>query len=403
MRKTVVVLLAAALAVLPAFSVLASGGSEASKAEFARLNSEVEGLKAKLAAGVSRGDFGAACADCHGATPKYPLLGARLGYDTSGHKNNDNSYYANGQGCQRCHTNEGFIEFAATGKVDPKSFVAYPSQPNCVTCHTQHETWDFGLRTVKPVKLVDGSEFDLGKGNLCAACHQASGVARTVVKASPAASVLGHWGAHHGPQSDVVNGTNAWEYSGRKYSSSPHKQILEDGCVECHMALPQGRYGLAPDVGGHSFNVVGEVHEAPKVNTAGCLACHKDVKQLPGTELFDLKAKADYDRDGKMEVVQAEVQGVLELFVNPKGGGALQTLNPPMFKPDAPASFAGLGTGWAGSRNGQWSELQMAALYNYKLFVEDRSRGVHNATYTIQVLYDALKSLDPRFDDSLRP
>ena len=45
----------------------------------------------------------------------------------------------------------------------------------------------------------------------------------------------------------------------------------------------------------------------------------------------------------------------------------------------------------------------MAALYNYKLFVEDRSRGVHNATYTIQVLYDALKSLDPRFDDSLRP
>jgi hypothetical protein len=45
----------------------------------------------------------------------------------------------------------------------------------------------------------------------------------------------------------------------------------------------------------------------------------------------------------------------------------------------------------------------MAALYNYKLIVEDRSRGVHNATYTIQVLYDTLKALDPKYDDSLRP
>jgi len=35
--------------------------------------------------------------------------------------------------------------------------------------------------------------------------------------------------------------------------------------------------------------------------------------------------------------------------------------------------------------------------------VEDRSRGVHNATYTIQVLYDTLKALDPKYDDSLRP
>jgi hypothetical protein len=173
MRKTVIVLLAAVLTLLPSLAAMASGGSEASKAELARLNTEVEGLKARLAAGVSRGDFGAACADCHGPTPKYPLLGARLGYDTSGHKNNDNSYYANGQGCQKCHTNEGFIEFAATGKVDPKSFVAYPSQPNCVTCNTQHETWDFGLRTVKAVKLINGAEFDIGKGNLCALPHVA--------------------------------------------------------------------------------------------------------------------------------------------------------------------------------------------------------------------------------------
>jgi len=72
-----------------------------------------------------------ACMECHGSVPKYPILGARLGYDYSGHKNNGNSRYANGGGCQRCHTNEGFIDYLAKGSVDPNAFIDYPSQPGC--------------------------------------------------------------------------------------------------------------------------------------------------------------------------------------------------------------------------------------------------------------------------------
>lgn len=111
-------------------------------------------------------------------------------------------------------------------------------------------------------------------------------------------------------------------------------------------------------------------------------------------EIFDIKAKADYDRDGTVEPVQLEVKGLLGKFVNSQGTGYLQKTDPPMYAKDGK---------WANSRNGQWSAMQMAALYNYKLFLEDRSDGVHNTTYTIQVLYDALKALDPSFDDSLRP
>ena len=376
-----VFLTAVMLAVLP-MAVLAEGAAEK---------------------GWTREDFSSSCADCHGAAPKYPLLGARLGYDTSGHKNNDNSFYANGAGCQKCHTNEGFIDFVKTGKVDDKAFVRYPSQPNCVTCHTQHETWDFSLRTAEPVKLAEGSVFDLGKGNLCANCHQSRGDVKQNVKAMAAKDVRATWGAHHGPQSDLINGTNAYEFPGKSYSSSPHKFVLREGCVECHMALPEGRYGLNPSIGGHSFNIAGEVHEAPRVNTAGCLACHKDMKQLAGAELFDIKAKADYDQDGKVEAVQQEVQGLLDAFVNEEGTGYLQTMDPPMFKKDAKASFAELSAGWAGTTAGQWSQDQIGALWNYKYILEDRSRGVHNLTYTIQVLYDSLKALEPSLDDSLRP
>ncbi len=351
----------------------------------------------------ARQDFDNSCAACHGATPEYPLLGAKLGYDVSGHNDLENSYYANGGGCQICHTSEGFIDYVKTGKVDPKAYVAYPSQPGCVTCHTMHETWDFSLRTAKPVKLQDGSTFDIGAGNLCANCHQARRDVATQVEAKEAKSVSSHWGAHHGPQSDIVNGTNAYEYPGKSYSSSPHKDVLADGCVTCHMSLPEGRYGLSPEVGGHSFNVVGEVHEAEKVNVSGCVDCHKDIKQLSGTDMFDYKAKADYDRDGTVEAVQVEVQGLLDALVNENGTGYLQTMNPPMFKKDAKATFHDLGSGWSGSKSGNWSEAQIGALWNYKMIIEDRSRGVHNATYTIQVLYDTLKALDPRLSDSLRP
>ena len=346
--------------------------------------------------------FDDSCAACHGATPEYPLLGARLGYDTSGHKNNDNSYYANAGGCQVCHTNEGFIDYVKTGKVDSDAYVAYPSQPNCVTCHRMHETWDFALRTDKPVKLADGSTFDSGAGNLCANCHQARRGVDTQVEAKESASVSSHWGAHHGPQSDVVNGTNAYEFPGKRYSSSPHKQAIDDGCVTCHMSLPEGRYSFSPAIGGHSFNIAGEVHEAEKVNVAGCVDCHADIKQLAGTDMFDYKAKADYDRDGTVEAVQMEVQGLLDALVNKNGTGYLQNTNPPMFAKDAEATFHDLGK-WAGSRSGSWTEAEIGALWNYKLIVEDRSLGVHNATYTIQVLYDTLKALDPSLNDSLRP
>ena len=40
---------------------------------------------------------------------------------------------------------------------------------------------------------------------------------------------------------------------------------------------------------------------------------------------------------------------------------------------------------------------------SYKMFLEDRSKGVHNAVYTIQILYDSLNALDPTLDNSRRP
>lgn len=334
------------------------------------------------------------CRDCHGSEPKYALLSAKAGYDLSGHNRNGNAFYANGDGCQRCHTNEGFVEFVKTGKVDETGFVTDPSQPSCFTCHDPHGTGNFSLRVSEPVVLANGEQFSGGKGNLCAACHQSRSDAGAVVVVMEASKVSSRFGPHYGPQGDLFAGTNAYEFPGKTYANSPHTEIITDSCVSCHKTLPEKRFSLSPGVAGHSFNIEGEVHEQPVLNTAGCLGCHPDIKQATGNLVFDKKATEDYDLDGKIEPFQLEVRGLLDKFLNSEGTGYLQTIDPAFYDKNGR---------WQNVKEGERTVEQMAALFNYVFFVEDRSLGIHNPKYAIQILYDTIDSLDPSFNVSYRP
>ncbi len=335
--------------------------------------------------------FPKGCLDCHGSEPKYPVRGNRTQYLTSGHRTIGNASYANSDDCQGCHTNEGFIERVKTGKVDTKKFVSNPSEIGCFTCHAPHDTGNFSLRRVTDVTLANGVAFDKEKGNLCASCHQARRMPKDEVRARNVPT--DSWGAHHGPQSDMLLGTNAYEFPGKKYSKSAHSLLPQANCVTCHMAQPNGRYSLAPTIGGHSFRIEGEVHEEPKVNTAGCLSCHADMKQVAGKARFDRKAGADFDGNSKIETVQEEVQGLYEKLINRRGTGLLQTMKDPPY--DAKGKFINSKT--------QYPIEVVAALYNYKFVTEDGSRGIHNTAYAVQLLMDSIKALDKNFDDSKRP
>jgi hypothetical protein len=333
------------------------------------------------------------CVDCHGSETKYPVRGVRSQYLVSGHRTIGHASYANSEGCQRCHTNEGFVEFVKTGKVDPKSVVANPSEIGCFTCHAPHDTGDFSLRKTSKVALANGVEFNRGKGNLCANCHRAVFLPKDEVRAR--SIPFDFWGAHHGPHADMLLGTNAYEFPGKKYSKSQHAFLTKADCVTCHMTQPSGRYALLPTIGGHSFRIESEVHELPKINTAGCLTsgCHEEMKQIPGKPLFDLKAAADYDGDGKIETIQEEVQGLLERIINKQGTGLLQTMKEPLYDPKG--KFI--------KNQVQYPIEVVGALYNYKFVLEDGSNGMHNTTYAVQLLMDSIKALDKSFDDSKRP
>jgi hypothetical protein len=335
--------------------------------------------------------LGEACGACHGAETKYPVAGAVESYKYSGHalgwdRHAPNSWYANGNGCQQCHTNEGFIEYVNTGAVE--GYVDYPSQPGCFSCHDPHNTGDFSLRTTTAVMLNSGNKYDAGDGNLCANCHQARREVSTQVKAG---TISAYFGSHHGPEADMFLGVNGFEMPGKSYGNSAHTYVIQDSCVDCHLARPEGRYSLSPSVGGHSFYAKGEVHGATKINAAACSSCHDGIGQ--DGEFFDY-AKSDYDADGTVEAVQAEVEGLLHLIVNSNGTGVLQKTNPPAYNADG---------SWNRTRGLEFPIEVSAAVWNYKYVEEDRSLGIHNTKYTVQLLMDTIEYFDPSFDTSARP
>ena len=335
--------------------------------------------------------LGETCGACHGGETEYPMAGAQLSFEHSGHtlgylKHAQNSWYANGNGCQQCHTSEGFIEYVNTGAVE--GYVDYPSQPGCFTCHAPHATGDFSLRTTEKVTLTTGDVFDEGDGNLCANCHMSR---RDVAGQVKAGTLSSHFGAHHGPEADMYLGVNGFEIPGKSYTSSAHKYAVNDSCVSCHLARPEGRYSLSPEVGGHSFYVKGEVHGAEKLNLAACNSCHEDIAQVG--EYFNI-VRGDYDNDGTAEPVQAEVEGLMHLIVNSEGTGVLQKSNPPAYRADG---------SWNSTRGLEFPTEVVAGVWNYKFVEEDRSLGIHNTKYAVQLLMDTIEFFDPSFDTSNRP
>ena len=77
-------------------------------------------------------------------------------------------------------------------------------------------------------------------------------------------------------------------------------------CVTCHMwpTIEDAKDPNYHKVGSHSFNMVSP--DGKFDYTASCKSCHGELTSL------DIKAKADYDGNAKVEGVQEEVAGLLD-------------------------------------------------------------------------------------------
>ena len=268
--------------------------------------------------------------------------------------------------CVGCHSGVGFIAQMQGTNTSDTSY--HPI--NCQTCHDPHgQTVPSTnapnpnlVRAMTSVTLLDGTVVtNGGEGLLCMQCHHARQKAATY-----ATTYHSNFGPHHGPQADMLEGVNGFNY-GQAIPSSAHANAVPNTCVTCHMqtlATNDPSFLLA---GGHTFNV-----SAGGVDlVAACQQCHGAT-----VTSFDFPLQ-DYNGDGVIQGVQTEVQSLLNklstLVTEPNG------VVDGMVKTPSPAS-SGRRRSWKRTTTGSSSS-------------NDGSLGIHNTAYAVGLLKASIANL----------
>jgi hypothetical protein len=300
------------------------------------------------------------CFSCHDDQNTF-LVAAEQQWSNSFHASGLNIDRGSSAGCAGCHTGDGFVQRAngetVTGHDNPTTI-------HCFTCHAPHTNGNFGLRWTANATLENGASFNLGAGNLCAACHVARRNVDTYVGTSGSSSVninSTHWGPHHGVQGDMIVGSNGYEYAGYSYEITSHRSN-PNACIACHKAATSNNV-----VGGHAFNMRGSARDeggefSDVLNVAACTPCHGSLSDF------------DYDIDGDGIGAQTELLGMAAILDSLLTDANLWTSGHPVQRVTT-ADSAG-------------------AVWNLLMFEEDRSWGVHNAKYLRGLLQSSINFLN---------
>lgn len=346
------------------------------------------------------------------------------------------------------------MDFPASGT---PVLVDNPSNLTCFTCHRPHTRANFDLNIANgtDVALLSGTVYKKKGGNICAACHQMRGlnVTNTAAKTikvwavndlivnnvktggsgdnppASATAAVSVPGSHNGGPANMLMGKDGAQFSGKTYSTGAHTTQDAANCITCHKTYPQARFGGSPALAGHSFRAVGDVHGALMANTAGCLSCHSTIKTAITGASGALPAKGHMLKGDPYYYLKS-ITGTDEFF--PRMSNALALLADPSNGCDGlfqkayeTAAIGGKGkivdkqistnvavssqfipdnrcnAGIIFSRDDSATidspKVKFAqALFNYRWVLADNSFGVHNPTYSLQLLYDscdALKSI----------
>ncbi|MCF6237603.1 MAG: ammonia-forming cytochrome c nitrite reductase subunit c552 [Candidatus Marinimicrobia bacterium] len=311
----------------------------------------------------------ASCGSCHEGS-HHPYLSE---WEDSPHNYSAESAHGapvNG-GCEGCHEGvaaarrlEGdlsvFFGGAAYGSPAREYTLAYPiAGITCQVCHDSHDATNPGqIRTVADVQLVDANGetpiiTDGGVGKLCMQCHHARRAAESQIENGYA-----HFGPHANPQADFMAAKSA--YHGVADASfawtGPSHLNVQNSCKTCHINMVE--YNPTDGaITGHTFE--------PTVEA--CANCHGTI-----TSFDEIMALEDFDGDGTVEGVQSEVGGLLHLLEAAFVANGLDTT----------------GTSYMGALGDTLRSTYVVreAGYNYAFVEDDKSMGVHNPDYAIQLL-----------------
>ena len=326
----------------------------------------------------------AVCNQCHNGSGHHSI---GQNYNTSKHALLPTGGAAEGgrSNCQPCHTGKGFLYFMNHGKDTTGIAAAWVTsrdantQISCQICHDPHAastlkadgTKDPGLRQVSVDSLRNGFKFKpAGASQVCSYCHSSryNVVAKVKSTSAPYYGFSSRFGPHENPQFDMLVGSNGYQFGDTSFTGASTHTGLEDGCVTCHMQTRTPGNGLA----NHSMMMTGDTAKGFNA-TAVCGSCHGEV-----TDYGEVKAFYDYDRNGRIEGVQTEIQGLLNQVkaVLPK---------------DGTGEVIGSGTVTAADSAKVNGRLDLVAgIWNYRFVTADKSMGIHNAKYAARLLYKTL-------------
>jgi hypothetical protein len=279
--------------------------------------------------------------------------------------------------CAKCHNGLVSGEYLN----DPEHFTNPASNPTeaapitCAACHDPHGNENpASLRnaSVTDRALPGGTLVEAaGAGRLCMSCHNGRRAGTTID--GHVQNGNDHFGPHHSVQGDMLAAVNAYPKVNEGFAWSTSRHILvQDACVTCHTHPVPYDETTETAYTGHTFE--------PTVEA--CAPCHGTLASFR-----DVQAKYDYDGDGNStEGVQGEVEGLLALTQ----AAIVDASETPEKRAILEASFEdSLGSPRV------TTVAQRAAGYNWAYVSYDGSKGVHNATYSIQLLQQSILSLNP--------
>ena len=306
------------------------------------------------------------CIQCHDA-PTHHTIGTY--YEASVHALLPDGAHTAQTGCFPCHSGGAYYKYVKN-QSNPGWTNADGNIPiSCATCHDPHDGNNFGLRIAQNITLQNGFQVTTGgNGQICMRCHQARKNGNTVItNQAPYYGFSDHYGPHHGPQTDMFFGQNAYQYGDTTITGLMTHGSVPDACVTCHMANIGG--GNSPS---HQWNMIDTTGGTARDFVVGCVNCHGPIKSFD-----DIKASSDWDGNGKIEGVQTEIQGMMNNLASllPKDNTGAVT------------------TSIADSLKVKNQPNVIKGIYTYEFVLSDGSYGVHNAKYTVALLQKALSNL----------
>ncbi|MBS4007477.1 MAG: hypothetical protein KGZ45_03505 [Clostridium sp.] len=234
--------------------------------------------------------------------------------------------------CMKCHQASGFAAVVASGGNFRETWGPPPqSEPEAVTCVACHS----------PHGKTEERLLRLPKAELCATCHGSK------------------W------QNLVLSGSGGHRYSGVDWHSfGEHPHNSGNRCVTCHMARTAGAVSL----GGHTFRM--RAGSGENQNTAACQSCHGET--------------ASYEIFGRQKEVTALLDE-LRLLLEQHNNGRL-----PGFQPGACNQCH---RGGMQPFEHDPEQILGKAFENYLLVERDKSLGIHNPPYVLQLLRSAIRSV----------